>query len=42
MVYYFTVNDGFKVLVDSLYISIACLRLIEKLLEKNTKLQEDF
>lgn len=42
MVYYFSVNDGFQVLVDSLYISTTCLPLLEKLLDKNTKLQEDF
>lgn len=42
MVYYFSVNDGFQVLVDSLYLSTTGLQLLEKLLDKNTKLQEDF
>lgn len=42
MVYYFGVNDGFSILVDSLYLSTSCLPLLEKLLDKNTKLQEDF
>ena len=42
MVYYFSVNDGFNVLVDSLYKSTTSLFLIEKLLDNNTKHQEDF
>ena len=37
MVYYFGVNSGPKVLVDSLYYSNVGLRIIEKLLEKNVK-----
>ena len=42
MVYYFSVNDGPKILVDSLYLSTNALNIIQKLLEKNVKLQEDF
>ena len=42
MVYYFNVNDGCRVLVDSLYISTEALKLIQNLLEKNKKLQDDF
>lgn len=42
MVYYFNVNDGMKILVDSLYISTEVLPLIQTLLEKNPKLQDDF
>lgn len=38
MVYYFNVNDGMKILVDSLYISTQVLPLIQTLLEKNPKL----
>jgi len=42
MVYYFNVNDGMKILVDSLYISTEVLPLIQTILEKNPKLQDDF
>lgn len=42
MVYYFTVNDGFRIIVDSLYLSTTCLPLLQKQLESNTKLQDDF
>jgi len=42
MIYYFNVNDGCKVLVDSLYISTTGLKLIQDLLEKNVKLRDDF
>lgn len=42
MVYYFSVNSGLKVLVDSLYLNTNGLRLVQSLLEKNAKLQEDF
>lgn len=42
MVYYFNVNDGMKILVDSLYISTEVLPLIQTTLEKNPKLQDDF
>ena len=42
MMYYFNVNDGCKVLVDSLYISTSGLKLLQDLLEKNAKLQEAF
>lgn len=38
MVYYFNVNDGMKILVDSLYISTEVLPLIQTILEKNQKL----
>lgn len=39
MVYYFSVKEGLKVLVDSLYISTNALDLIQKVLEKHQKLQ---
>lgn len=42
MSYYFSVNDGFKVLVDSLYFNTLALPLIESQLEKNLKHQEQF
>ena len=42
MVYYFNVNEGMKVLVDSLYLSTDALPLIQKLLDDNVKLQDDF
>lgn len=42
MVYYFSVNDGCKILVDSLYLSTTALPLIQKLLDENKKLQDDF
>jgi hypothetical protein len=38
MVYYLSINDGFKVLIDSLYYSTRALSLIERLLEKDKKL----
>ncbi len=38
MVYYLSINDGFKVLVDSLYFNTRVLSLIERLLEKDKKL----
>jgi len=41
MVYYFSVNEGFKVLFDSLFFSTAGLKLIRNLLETHPKLQED-
>jgi hypothetical protein len=42
MKYYFSVQEGFKLLVDSLYLNTRAIVLIEKLLEKNEKLQEAF
>lgn len=42
MSYYFSVNDGFKVLVDSLYFNTLALPLIESQLESNPKHQEQF
>ena len=48
MIYYFSVNDGFKILVDCMYISTNytllnnILNLIQTSLEKNKKLQDDF
>lgn len=42
MVYYFSVNDGFKILVDSLYLGTNGLAMIETMIEKDAKLQEDF
>ena len=42
MVYYFNVNDGCKVLVDSLYISTNALPLLQTILDENKKLQDDF
>jgi len=41
MIYYFSVNEGFKVLIDSLYFGTGALDLIETTLEKQKKLQED-
>ena len=38
MVYYFSVNNGFNLLVDSLYFSTVGLTLVENLLEKHPKL----
>jgi len=42
MVYYFSVQNGLPMLVDSLYISTAALPLIASVLEKDQKLQTDF
>lgn len=42
MTYYFSVNEGFKILVDSLFLNTNALVLIEKLLDKNEKHQEAF
>ena len=42
LLYYFNVNDGFTILVDSLYESTTALKLIQSILEKNKKLQDDF
>ena len=42
MVYYMSINEGFRVLVDSLYFNTIALSLIERLLEKDKKLQESF
>ena len=42
MVYYFNVNGGMSILVDSLYISTTGLKLIQKVLENNEKLKDDF
>lgn len=42
MVYYFNVQEGLRVLVDSLYITPQALALVQELLEKNAKLQDDF
>jgi len=38
MVYYFNVNEGFKVLIDSLYFSTSGLKLIKKMIETHPKL----
>lgn len=42
MVYYFSIQGGLPVLVDSLYISTNGLPLIAAVLEKDHKLQTDF
>ena len=42
MVYYFSVSGGFNVMVDSLYFSTTALHLLENILSKHAKLQEDF
>ena len=44
MVYYFNVNGGMKVIVDSLYINTVALKFIKKLLtnKDNYKLLDDF
>lgn len=42
MVYYFNVQEGCAMLVDSLYESTIALGLIQSVLEKNGKLQDDF
>ena len=42
MVYYFNVQEGCALLVDSLYESTIALGLIQTMLEKNAKLQDDF
>lgn len=42
MVYYFNVNDGSAILVDSLYESTLGLPVIQEMLEQNQKLQDDF
>ncbi len=40
--YYFNVKDGMKVLVNSLKFNTNALEIIQKLLEGDQKLQEDF
>lgn len=42
MVYYFNVQEGCAMLVDSLHESTIALDLIQSVLEKNVKLQDDF
>jgi hypothetical protein len=42
IVYYFNVKDGLKVLVGSLNFNINALEIVQKLLEGDVKLQEDF
>jgi hypothetical protein len=42
IVYYFNVKDGMKVLVDSLQFNCLALDMIQKLLEGDAKMQEDF
>ena len=42
MVYYFNVQEGLKVLVDSLYITPQALPLVQELLDKDAKLQDGF
>jgi hypothetical protein len=42
MKYYFSVNEGFKLLVDSLYLNTNALPLLESLLDKNEKHHEAF
>ena len=42
MVYYFSVSDGMKLLVDSLHISTQSLKLLQDLLENHSRLQDDF
>lgn len=42
LVYYWSVQGGFKMLVDSLYFATNSLPLLQTLLEKNPKLQDDF
>ena len=40
--YYFNVKDGMKVLVNSLKFNTNALEIIQRLLEGDQKLQEDF
>lgn len=40
--YYFNVKDGMKILVNSLQYNTTALEIIQKLLEGDVKLQEDF
>jgi len=42
IVYYFNVKDGLKVLVSSLFYNINSLEILQKLLDGDSKLQEDF
>ena len=42
IIYYFNVKDGFKVLLGSLQFNVNALEIIQKLLEGDIKLQEDF
>ena len=42
MVYYFNVQEGCTILLDSFYESTIALGLIQSVLEKNGKLQDDF
>jgi len=42
MVYYFNVQEGLRVLVDSLFITPQALPLVRDLLDENHKLQDDF
>jgi len=42
MVYYFNVNGGMQILVDSLYITTQGLKLIQKTLDDHEKLRDNF